>query len=163
LPIYKLEPLRKVWEQEYTLWGRIGTLLGLKRRVTDAELAEWKELIYNSCTLCGRCSMVCPVGNDIVAMVRKIREGMAAAGHAPAEQILASKRAVTQGSPMGVKLPTLQAQIKRLEKETGSTIPMDAVGGGIHGYSVVNGDHEFSGISQCYRQNYAASGQNVDN
>ncbi|MEZ5671218.1 MAG: 4Fe-4S binding protein [Thiotrichaceae bacterium] len=65
------------------MWGRIGALLGLKSRVTDAELAEWKELVYDSCTLCGRCSMVCPVGNDIVAMVRKIREGMAAAGHAP--------------------------------------------------------------------------------
>jgi len=127
-PIHKLEPLRKVWEQEYTLWGRIGVLLGFKRRVTDAELAEWKELIYDSCTLCGRCSMVCPVGNDIVSMVRKIREGMVAAGHAPAGQILASKRAVTQGSPMGVKLPTLQAQIKRLEKDTGATIPMDAAG-----------------------------------
>jgi Fe-S oxidoreductase len=124
-PIYKLEPLRKVWEQEYTLWGRIGALLGISKRVTDAELAEWKEFVYDSCTLCGRCSMVCPVGNDIVAMVRKIREGMAAAGHAPAGQILASKRAVTQGSPMGVKLSTLQAQIKRLEKNMETTVPID--------------------------------------
>jgi Fe-S oxidoreductase len=124
-PIYKLEPLRKVWEQEYTLWGRIGALLGLSKRVTDAELAEWKEFIYDSCTLCGRCSMVCPVGNDIVAMVRKIREGMVAAGHAPDGQILASKRAVMQGGPMGVKLSTLQAQIKHIEKSMGITIPID--------------------------------------
>ncbi|OUD13890.1 (Fe-S)-binding protein [Thioflexithrix psekupsensis] len=124
-PIHKLEPMRKVWEQEYTLWGRLMSAVGLRKKLTDDELAEWQELIYNSCTLCGRCSLVCPVGNDIVYMVRRIREGMVAAGHAPEGLIGASKRAVTIGSPMGVRLPALEAQIKRLEKSTDLKINMD--------------------------------------
>ncbi|BAP56758.1 hypothetical protein THII_2461 [Thioploca ingrica] len=127
-PIYKLEPLRKVWEQEYTLLGKFKALFGLAQKLTDAELAEWKELIYNGCTLCGRCSMVCPVGNDLVYMIRRAREGMVAAGHAPEGLINASKRAVTTGSPMGIKLPALQAQIKHVEKDTGLKIPVDEVG-----------------------------------
>lgn len=127
-PIYKLEPLRKVWEQEYTLLGKFKALFGLTHKLTDAELADWKELIYNGCTLCGRCSMVCPVGNDLVYMIRRAREGMVAAGHAPEGLINASKRAVTTGSPMGIKLPALQAQIKHVEQDTGLKIPMDEVG-----------------------------------
>ena len=111
-PINKLEPLRRVWKQEYTFWGRLAKALGLSKPVTDAELTDWETLVYDSCTLCGRCSMVCPVGNDIAYMIRKMREGMAVAGHAPPDLIGATQRAVTIGSPMGVKLPALQAQIR---------------------------------------------------
>lgn len=127
-PIYKLEPLRRVYRQEYTLLGRLGKMLGLSKPVTDEELAEWKPLVYDSCTLCGRCSMVCPVGNDIVYMVRKLREGMAVSGHAPEGLIGASTRAVEIGSPMGVKLPAVKAQMKHVQAETGIEIPLDVEG-----------------------------------
>ncbi len=127
-PIHKLEPLRRVWQQEYTFWGRFAKALGLSKPVTDEELGEWETLVYDSCTMCGRCSMVCPVGNDIAYMIRKMREGMAAAGHAPAGLIGATQRAITIGSPMGVKLPALEAQIRHTEQEIGLTIPVDVEG-----------------------------------
>jgi Fe-S oxidoreductase len=127
-PIHKTEPLRRIWKSEYTLLGRIGKMFGLSKKVDDALLTDWETLVYDNCTLCGRCSMVCPVGIDIALMIRKTREGMAAAGHAPEGLIGATKRAVTIGSPMGVKLPALQAQIKHVEKDTGMSIPMDVVG-----------------------------------
>jgi Fe-S oxidoreductase len=127
-PIYKLEPLRKVWQQEYTFWGRLARAVGLSRPVTDEDLTEWETLVYDSCTLCGRCSMVCPVGNDITYMIRKMREGMAASGHAPPGMIGATQRAVTIGSPMGVKYPALEAQIRHTEEEIGFSIPVDVVG-----------------------------------
>lgn len=127
-PINKTEPLRRVWKQEYTLLGRIGKLFGLGAKVTDEMMEQWETLVYDSCTLCGRCSMVCPVGNDIAGMIRKTREGMAAAGHAPEGLIGATKRAVTIGSPMGVKLPALQAQIAHVEHDTGMKIPVDVEG-----------------------------------
>jgi Fe-S oxidoreductase len=127
-PIHKLEPLRRVWQQEYTFWGRAAKALGLSRPVTDAELNKWEPLVYDSCTLCGRCSMVCPVGNDITYMIRKMREGMAASGHAPEGLVSATRRAVTIGSPMGVKYPALQVQIRTVEQETGLSIPVDVTG-----------------------------------
>ena len=127
-PIHKLEPMRRVWEQEFTLWGRVKKLLGLAKPVTDELLAEWQELLYDSCTMCGRCSMVCPVGNDIAYMVRKAREGMVAAGHAPEGLIGASQRAVRIGSPMGVKITALEAQIRSIEADSGLKVPLDVEG-----------------------------------
>jgi len=127
-PIHKLEPLRRVWKQEYTFMGRLAKALGLSRPVSDDDLTQWETLVYDSCTLCGRCSMVCPVGNDIAYMIRRMREGMAAAGHAPEGLIGATTRAVTIGSPMGVQLPALQAQIAHTEKDIGMKIPVDVVG-----------------------------------
>ena len=127
-PIYKLEPMRRIWRREYSFWGKLAGALGLGSPVTDAELTEWETLVYDSCTMCGRCTMVCPVGNDITYMIRKMREGMAAAGHAPEGLIGATTRAVTIGSPMGVKLPALQAQIRHVEKELGYSVPVDVEG-----------------------------------
>jgi len=127
-PINKLEPLKRVWEQEYTLWGRVKKAIGLAQPVTDELLEEWEPLMYDACSLCGRCSQVCPVGNDISAMIRKAREGMVASGHSPEGLIGASIRAIKTGSPMGIKLPALQAQIRHIEADTGMTIPVDVQG-----------------------------------
>ena len=124
-PINKTEPLRRIWKSEFTLMGRLGKMLGLTKKVDDKFLEEWQELVYDSCTLCGRCSMVCPVGNDIALMIRKTREGMAAAGQAPEGLIGATNRSVTIGSPMGVTWKALSAQIRHVEEDTGLKIPVD--------------------------------------
>ena len=127
-PIYKLKPMRKVWQQEYTFWGQLMKAVGLSKPITDQELEQWEPLVYDSCTLCGLCSLVCPVGNDITYMIRKLREGMVASGHAPPDLKGAMQRAINIGSPMGVTLQTLKAQIKHAEQETGLTIPLDQTG-----------------------------------
>ncbi|MCB1763790.1 MAG: (Fe-S)-binding protein [Gammaproteobacteria bacterium] len=127
-PIRKLEPLRRVWEQEYTLIGRVKKVLGLVEPVTDELLQEWQELLYDSCTMCARCSLVCPVGNDIAYMVRKAREGMVASGNSPTDVQAAAERAVRIGSPMGVRYKALAAQIQHIEADTGLVIPVDQVG-----------------------------------
>ncbi|MGB9092610.1 MAG: (Fe-S)-binding protein [Gallionella sp.] len=127
-PIYKLAPMRRVWQQEFTFWGKLMKKLGLSKPVSDAELAEWEPLVYDSCTLCGRCSLVCPVGNDITYMVRKMREGMVASGHAPNGLKESTRRAIELGSPMGVTVNTLKAHFRHTEQETGLTVPLDVEG-----------------------------------
>ena len=91
-------------------------------------LEEWQELVYDSCTLCGCCSVVCPVGNDIAYMVRQQREGFSAAGFAPEGLKDASERAIKLGSPMGVSEKTLLATVKAQEKAGGLPIPVDKKG-----------------------------------
>ena len=127
-PIYKTEPLRKLWRQEYTFWGKLAASMGLSKKLTEQDLADWEELVYDGCTMCSRCSMVCPVGIDIAYMIRKVKEGLAAAGFSPEGLVEAGKRAVEIGSPMGVTLKTLKATIRAQEKETGLKVPLDVEG-----------------------------------
>jgi Fe-S oxidoreductase len=127
-PIHKVEPLRRVYEQEYTLLGRLAKMVGLSKPLTHEELESWQELVYDSCTLCGRCSLVCPVGNDITYMVRKLREGMAVSGHAPDGIRGATKRTVEIGGPMGLKWPAVANVLRKAEEATGLTIPVDQAG-----------------------------------
>ena len=127
-PIYKLEPMRRTWVREHTFWGKLGKRLGLGRDLTEDDFAAWQEMVYDSCTLCGRCSMVCPVGNDIAYMIRKEREAFAASGYTPEGLQAATRRALEKGSPMGISLKTLQAQIKHVEKSTGLQVPLDKQG-----------------------------------
>lgn len=127
-PIYKLEPLKKVWRQEFTFFGKLGRALGISKPLSEEDFANWEELVYDSCTLCGRCSIVCPVGIDISYMIRKEREGFCAAGYAPEGLKSATQRALEIGSPMGVTWKALQAQIRHIEKETGLTVPVDKQG-----------------------------------
>ena len=127
-PIYKTEPLHKVWQEEYTFWGKLGKKLGLTKSLTEADLANWEELVYDGCSMCGRCSMVCPVGIDVAYIIRKVKEGLAASEYSPEGLVSATQRAVEIGSPMGIRLKALEAQIKHVEADTGLKIPMDVEG-----------------------------------
>ncbi|HXK57911.1 MAG TPA: (Fe-S)-binding protein, partial [Gammaproteobacteria bacterium] len=155
-PIHKLEPLRRVWEQDYTLVGKLKKLLGLARPVTDELLREWQELLYDSCTMCGRCSLVCPVGNDISYMVRKAREGMVASGNSPVDVQGAAQRAVTIGSPMGVRFKALSSQIKHIEANSGLKIPLDVAGADymplLSSMEIINFPEYIESLARIFRQ-----------
>ncbi len=127
-PIHKLAPLKKLWRQEYTFFGKLASKLGISDPLNEEDFADWEELVYDACTLCGRCSMVCPVGNDIAGMLAKQRAGFAAAGYSPEGLKGATKRTVEIGSPMGLTWKALEAQIRHAEKDTGLTIPVDQQG-----------------------------------
>ncbi|TVO70728.1 (Fe-S)-binding protein [Sedimenticola selenatireducens] len=127
-PIYKLEPMRRLWREKHTFWGKFLIKMGLSQPLKEQDFADWETLVYDSCTMCGRCSMVCPVGIDITYMIRKEREGFSAAGYTPVGLQEATKRALTIGSPMGVTLKTLKAALVHVEKSTGLKIPLDQSG-----------------------------------
>ena len=127
-PIHKLEPMRRQWQLEQGFWGKLGKALGFYRELEEKDFADWEELLYDSCTMCGRCSMVCPVGNDITFMIRRQREAFAAAGYTPQGLQDATERALEIGSPMGVTLHTLQAALRRVQQEYGVEVPVDKQG-----------------------------------
>ena len=65
------------------LSGGFKLLLGLEKRVTDEEFSHWSELNYDACTVCNKCSMVCPMGIDLGSLLHGVRAGLAAAECCP--------------------------------------------------------------------------------
>jgi Fe-S oxidoreductase len=76
-------------------------MFNLKKKVSIEQLEEWQELIYDSCTMCGRCSLMCPMGIDIATLVGLARHGMFKAGLVPHELHAVAERAEREGSPLG--------------------------------------------------------------
>jgi Fe-S oxidoreductase len=124
-PINRVDPMRRLWEQEFTAVGKLKKLIGLSTAITEQDLRDHVELAFESCTTCGRCSMVCPLGNDIVYIIRKFREGLTAAGLAPAELKAAAVRTLEKGSVMGFPMQTLEKMVQAAEKSTGIKINID--------------------------------------
>jgi Fe-S oxidoreductase len=145
-PVYKLRPMVKAYEREAAPFAQVKKALGLApAEVTAEELHAWSELLYDSCNLCGRCTLVCPMGIDIASLVRRAREAMAAGGFAPADLYKAAERALETGSPIGLRWPALKRQIELQEKECGLPIPVDAAGAE---YMVVLSSIEIIGFAE---------------
>lgn len=128
-PTYKLKPMERAYQRHKAPFSGLKRTLGLApSEVTEAELREWEPLVYDACNMCGRCTLVCPMGLDIAGTIRKMREGFAAAGLVPEGLLSAAEYVKKTTSPMGVTLKALNAQIKRQEAETGIKIEIDLQG-----------------------------------
>ncbi len=82
-PIHKLRPFEHGYHRHAGPFAPVYRLLGIAPKVTIAELEEWERLIYDACTLCGRCTLACPMGIDIAELIKEARHGMFKAGLVP--------------------------------------------------------------------------------
>jgi Fe-S oxidoreductase len=124
-PIWKLEPFKQAYKREAGPFAFAYRAFNLKPKVTLAELEEWQHLLYDSCTMCGRCTMICPMGIDIAALVSQARHGMFAAGLVPHELWAVAERAKREGSPLGATPKVLKDRIEWLADDFDVDIPLD--------------------------------------
>ena len=82
-PIWKLEPFRRAYLRQASPFAPLVRALGLVKAPTIADLQQWQELLYDACTMCGRCTTACPMGIDIAELIRDARHGMFKAGLIP--------------------------------------------------------------------------------
>jgi Fe-S oxidoreductase len=116
-PIWKLEPFKQAYKRETGPFSLIYRALNLKKKVTVEQLQEWQELLYDSCTVCGRCSMICPMGIDIAQLVGLARHGMFKAGLVPHELWAVAERAQREGSPLGATADVFEDRIEWMGDE----------------------------------------------
>ncbi len=124
-PVRKLEPFKQAYKREAGPFAFFYRLFNLKHRVTVDELQEWQELIYDSCTMCGRCSLICPMGIDIARLVGQARHGMFQAGLVPHELWAVAERAEREGSPLGATPKVFKERIDWLSDEYDVQIQVD--------------------------------------
>lgn len=116
-PIWKLEPFRRAWKREAGPFSWLHRAFGREPAVTLAQLEEWQELLYDSCTMCGRCTAACPMGIDIASLVGQARHGMFRAGLVPPDLLSAAERAEREGSPLGATPKVLRERLEWLSDE----------------------------------------------
>ncbi|MHA1598721.1 MAG: (Fe-S)-binding protein, partial [Alphaproteobacteria bacterium] len=128
-PVRKMDLMARVYKRHLAPLSSIKKAMGLvPDELTLADLEEFSELLYDSCTMCGRCTVVCPMGIDIAGMVRKSREGMVAAGIVPEGLVGAAERAIEFGSPLKITPHVLRKVCEEQEQEIGIPIPIDKQG-----------------------------------
>ncbi len=123
-PIYKLDPLRRAYLRQASPFAPLVRALGLVRKPSITDLQNWQELLYDSCNMCGRCTLACPMGIDIAELVKEARHGMFKAGLVPDRLALMDRTARQWGSTAtpGEDLPDILAETAR---EYGVDIPCD--------------------------------------
>ncbi len=127
-PVWKLEPLRRAYEQRFTLAGKLKLALGIEKKLTDSALEHWSKIVYEACTVCDKCAFVCPMGLEIGPLIHKVRTGLAAAGLVPGDLAEATDKQKTIGSPLGVTDEMWQERIDWITDEWEADIPVDKTG-----------------------------------
>lgn len=127
-PIWKVELLKRAYEQRFTPIGQIKSALGMSKPVTDEDLVEWTEYQFLACTECHRCSWACPMGIDIADLIHLARQGMTEAGLAPQGLQKALQNQLETGNPAGVDREGFLERITKIEEEYGITLPKDKKG-----------------------------------
>ena len=122
-PAYKLFPMARAHKRTKWPWRWFGG-----PTVTEADLQEWEELLYDSCTMCGRCTQVCPMGIDIASIVAASRQAFAAAGRGPKDLFEAAENVRDKGSPLGVTPTVFDGRVEWLEDDYEVDLPIDKKG-----------------------------------
>ncbi|MEE4217199.1 MAG: (Fe-S)-binding protein [Xanthomonadales bacterium] len=119
-PAYKLFPMARAHKKTLWPWKWFGG-----PAITEEDLQEWEELLFDSCTMCGRCTQVCPMGIDIASIVSASRSAFAAAGRGPADFMKAAENVREKGSPLGVTPAVFDGRVEWLEDDYEVDLPLD--------------------------------------
>jgi Fe-S oxidoreductase len=121
-PVYKFRPLRRFYRREMSPMRWF--YRAFTRDITVADLKEWQHLVYDACTGCGRCDMICPMGIKISAAIRVMRHGLAGAGFVPSEMRIIRDEQRDKNTLFGVGAEQLRALVQKLGTQ-GINVPLD--------------------------------------
>ena len=127
-PVWKMENLKRAYEQRFTLLGKIKLALGIDKYITDDEIQSSSKIVYEACTLCNKCSMVCPMGIQIGPLIHNVRTGYASAGFVPKDLMDALNKQIEEGSPLGVTDDVFSDRMEWVADDWEVDIPTDVKG-----------------------------------
>ena len=123
-PIHKIRPFEEAYERSHGPFAWLHRILGRQAQLSIEELEQWEELIYDSCNMCGRCTLACPMGIDIAELVKEARHGMYMAGLLPDRLAYIVSKAEKLHSPYGTP-EEFCARVREVERQYGVPMPID--------------------------------------
>ena len=127
-PVWKIELLKRAYEQRFTLIGKFKLAIGMDKRITDEDITESSKIVYEACTLCNKCSMVCPMGIQLGPLIHEVRSGFSNAGIVPTDLMDAVNKQVEEGSPLGVTDDVYASRMAWVADEWEVELPMNVKG-----------------------------------
>jgi Fe-S oxidoreductase len=124
-PIWKVEPFKQAYKRATGAFAPLLRLFGFEHAVTADQLAQWQHLLYDSCNLCGRCSLICPMGIDVAELIEQARHAMFDAGLAPRELYRKAQHQQATGQPEHSAEP-YRARLLEIGSRFAVPMPLDA-------------------------------------
>ena len=121
-PVYKYRLARRFYRRELSPMRWIYRIF--TPDITVRDLEEWRHYLYDACTGCGRCDMICPMGINISTLIRISREAVGAAGLIPDELQALQQEQENNNSLFGVDAARLRSLVDQIAAE-GVAIPLD--------------------------------------
>ncbi len=135
IPASKVDIVASVYRRYFTFTGRQLPGLVKARDLDDKTVTEMVDLLFGSCTVCGRCVKHCSIGVDIEYVVRKGREMLSVMGYVPSTLQSTVRSALNTGNNMAIShgdfVDTLEWMEEELQDEVDdpeARIPMDEKG-----------------------------------
>lgn len=117
VPGKKADIVSSVYRRYNTLSGRMFPWLTRARKLDDATIEDMVDLLYGSCTMCGRCNKHCSVGVDIEFLIRTGRAMLAEMGYVPETLQKTVDAAITTGNNMGIPTREFIDTLQWLEED----------------------------------------------
>lgn len=117
VPAKKVDIVSSVYRRYHTFSGKFAPWLTRARKLDDATIEDMVDLLYGSCTMCGRCNKHCSVGVDIEFLVRTGRAMLAEMGYVPETLQKTVDAAITTGNNMGIPTEEFVDTLKWLEED----------------------------------------------
>jgi len=151
-PIHKVHLVRSVYRRELSPMRWFNRLF--TREITAKDLSDWQELLFNSCTECGRCDLMCPMGIQITSGIRIGRQALAAADLMPPELRALNDEQVGNNTLLDVGIDELHEAVRALASQ-GIVVPLDRPQADVLLLTTVSD-------LLLYRQSFAAIAQILD-
>jgi len=117
VPAKKVDIVASIYRRYNTFLGRNVPWLTHARDLDESTVEELIDLLYGSCTMCGRCTMHCSIGVDINFVVQKGREMLARMGYVPKTLQATVDAAMNTGNNMGIPTNEFTDTLSWLEDE----------------------------------------------
>lgn len=117
IPAARAEALRKVYRSKHDFLSRLFPAWTGAEPLTEERLESLARMAFNTCTLCYRCTVNCPMGVDTPLLVSAVRAMASASGYAPEMLEMLADSAIAKGEDPSVYLDFFIDSIKDMESE----------------------------------------------
>lgn len=135
IPAVKVDIVASIYRRYHTMAGKILPGLVGARNLDDQTVQEMVDLLFGSCTMCGRCVPHCSIGVDITHVIKKGREMLSRMGYVPQTLQATINTAIETGNNMGISEQEFTDTLKWLEEDlqfevndNTATIPLNEMG-----------------------------------